>query len=63
MKKEELAMLLRTPLFADRATLSEAYMFFDEVSGTLKGSQRTAVFTAMGVLLNTVANEINKLEV
>lgn len=63
MKKEELATQLTVPLFADRATMSAAYEYFYRVAGTLKGTDRAAIVTAMCVVLNTVAKEINKLEV
>lgn len=62
MRKEELATQLRVPLFADRATIDEAYEYFFEVAGAINDADRAAMLTATGVLLNTVANEINKLE-
>ena len=63
MKKEKLVAQLNAPFFADRATIGEAYGYFYRVADRLKGTERKAVVTAMCVLLNTVAKEINKLEV
>jgi len=64
MKKEELVAQISAPFFAHRETLDEAFEYFFKVADATKSAaDRAAMLTAAGVLLNTVANEINKLEV
>jgi hypothetical protein len=63
MKKEELVAQISVPFFAHRETLDEAYEYFFKVAGAVNDADRAAMLTAAVVLLNTVANEINKLEV
>mgnify|MGYP003352917500 FL=1 len=58
MTKQELADSLRHALYADRPSVGEAFEYALEIAphggiGTL---------TALQVLMNTIANEIEKLE-
>lgn len=58
MTKQELADSLRNRMFAERETLSEAFTYASEVAP--HGGVYT--LTALSVLMNTIANEIEKLE-
>ena len=58
MTKNELLESLRLRLFGERATITDAYMYAVELLGN---SAETA--TALHVLMNTIANEIEKMEV
>jgi cation transport regulator ChaB len=62
MTKEDLAESITHGLFADRKTLREAFDYSYGLAESMKGDS-LLVFTAIHVLLNTVANEIKKLEV
>lgn len=57
-KNVELAKAIRHGLFADRATLDEAFQYATEVIGRLKSSEQIAVTTALYVVLNTLSKEI-----
>jgi len=63
MKPAELSVQIRVPLCSERDTIEEAFEHFFEVARNVNDADRTAMITATGVLLNTIANEINKLEV
>ena len=58
MTKKELAQALRWTLFADRDTVDEAYTYALDIMGEDKIMNQTALH----VLMNTIANEIEKLE-
>jgi len=54
-----LATKLYVPMFAERTTIKEAYAYAQEIA---KASDNpAAVMTAIHVVLNTVAKEIEKL--
>jgi hypothetical protein len=57
-KNVELAKAIRHGLFADRATLKEAFDYATEVIQRLPSSEQIAVTTAMYVVLNTLSKEI-----
>jgi len=57
MTKKELADTLRNRMFADRDSIEDAL----EYANSMVGSDMGAV-TAIQVILNTLANEIEKLE-
>jgi hypothetical protein len=57
-KNLELAKAIRHGLFADRATLKEAFDYATEVIQRLPSSEQIAVTTAMYVVLNTLSKEI-----
>lgn len=60
MNQRDLAKGLRNGMFADRDTLKEAY---DYVLHLVENSQDgPAILTAVHVMLNTVANTIDKIE-
>ena len=60
MTNKELAKSIRHGLFADRATLTEAFQYASDVIGRCHKSEQIAVTTALYVVLNTLANEIEK---
>ena len=58
MTNKEFAGYLRNRMFADRPTIDEAFSYALDMLGHDVGA-----LTALHVLLNTVANQIEKLEV
>lgn len=56
-----LALKLYVPLYAERNTIKEAYAYAAEIAKSTPNP--AAVMTAIHVVLNTVAKEIEKLEV
>ena len=62
MSNTELAQSIRHKLFAERDTLKEAYEYAFKVFSSL-GSGEMAATTAFMVVMNTLANEIEKLEI
>jgi cadmium resistance protein CadD (predicted permease) len=61
MTKEELAKSIRHGLFAKRSSLKEAMAYVDSLA-TAAGKDGITVYTAVHVTLNTVADEIEKIE-
>jgi hypothetical protein len=61
MSNTELAQSIRHKLFAERDTLKEAYEYAFNIFRGL-GSGEMAATTAFMVVMNTLANEIEKLE-
>ena len=61
MNKTELATSIRHGLFGERETLKDAYDYSASIAESM-GKDNLLVFTAIHVLLNTLANEIAKLE-
>lgn len=61
MTNAELAKAIRHKLFAERDTLKEAYEYAFEVFRTL-GKNELAATTAFMVVMNTLANELEKIE-
>lgn len=61
MNKNELATSIRHGMFADRDNLKDAYDYSASIAESM-GKDSILVFTAIHVLLNTLANEIAKLE-
>lgn len=51
----QIAKMLRNPMFSKRATLDEAFDYFFMVYKAANPTDRAAMTTATGVLLNTVA--------
>jgi hypothetical protein len=60
MTNQELAKSIRHGLFADRETLKEAFDYAFRVINSLKDGDQIAATTAMYVVLNTLAKEIEK---
>lgn len=60
MTKEELIHKLRCNMFSDRMTVEEAYDYAWKVARA--SDDQLAVMTAVQVVANTIANEIEKLE-
>ena len=60
MTNQELAKAIRHKLFADRATLKEASDYAFRVFRSLGPDGEMAATTAMMVVLNTLANELEK---
>ena len=61
MTKTALAQSIRHKLFSERETLKEAYEYAFKIFSSL-GSGEMAATTALMVVVNTLANEIEKLE-
>lgn len=61
MTNQELAKAIRHKLFAERETLKEAYDYAFSVFRTL-GPNELAATTALMVVLNTLAKELEKVE-
>jgi hypothetical protein len=59
MSNTELAQSIRHKLFAERETLKEAYEYAFSVFRTL-GKNEMAATTAFMVVMNTLANELEK---
>jgi cation transport regulator ChaB len=59
MSNSELAQSIRHKLFAERETLKEAYEYAFSVFRTL-GKNEMAATTAFMVVMNTLANELEK---
>jgi hypothetical protein len=58
MTKGEVVKSIRNRLFADRDTINEAYHYVLQVA---EGSNNSAaVITAVHVMMNTIANELEK---
>lgn len=60
MTKEELVKAISNGLFADRETLEEAFKYVDQVAKA--SGAPIAVWTAVQIVLNTVAKEIKELK-
>ena len=60
MTKYQLAAQLRNSLFAERATLAEAYEYASVVAQA--SDNPAAVFTALHVMMNTIAREVQEVE-
>ena len=59
MTKDELIYKLRCNMFSDRMTIEEAYDYAWKVARA--SENQMAVMTAVQVLANTIANEVEKL--
>ena len=62
MNKHELAKSLRSGIFADRDTLQEAYEYVENIAKSCGSENTIYILTAIHVLMNTIANEIAKIE-
>jgi hypothetical protein len=63
MNKElnELATNLQSPLFATRDTIEDAFHFAHTVIEAIPPSDRGAAYTALYVVVNTIAEEVKRL--
>jgi len=61
-KNLELAKAIRHGLFADRATVKEAFDYAFDVIDSMRGANKVAATTALYVVLNTLSKEIEKNE-
>ena len=61
-KNLELAKAIRHDLFADRATVKEAFDYAFDVIDSMRGANKVAATTALYVVLNTLSKEIEKNE-
>ncbi len=59
MTSKELANCISNGMFADRETLKEAFEYVDSIAKSM-GSDAIAVWTAVFVVTNTIANELRK---
>ena len=62
MTKVELVHQLRASMTADRNSISEAYVYAHEVLKA-EGASDVAIYTALGVLMNTIANEVSNVRI
>jgi len=62
MKPEDLVIQIRNLHFSERETIDEAFDYLCEVARHVNNADAAAMVAATGVLLNTIANEIDKLE-
>lgn len=60
MTSIELARALKNQMFADRATIDEAYEYAYSIAKA--SGEAPAVMTAVQVVVNTICKEIEKLE-
>jgi len=60
MTIEQICEELKCGLFADRDTLKDAQKYVADICIALPPEHRMGVYTAIGVLLNTVAKEVEK---
>jgi hypothetical protein len=61
-KNLELAKAIRHGLFAERATVKDAFDYAFDVIDSMRGANKVAATTALYVVLNTLSNEIEKNE-
>jgi hypothetical protein len=63
MNKElnELATNLQSPLFATRDTIEDAFHYAHTVIEAIPASDRGAAYTALYVVVNTIAEEVKRL--
>ena len=59
-KNLELAKAIRHDLFADRATVKDAFDYAFDVIDSMRGANKIAATTALYVVLNTLSTEIEK---
>lgn len=60
MTKTELARTLTNGMFSDRATLKEAYEYAQWIADS--SDNPAAVYTAIHVMMNTIAREVLALD-
>ena len=61
-KNLELAKAIRHGLFAERATVKDAFDYAFDVIDSMRGANKVAATTALYVVLNTLSKEIEKNE-
>ena len=57
MTKVELVYQIRNGFTADRESIGEAYAYAHQMLKA-EGASDVAIYTALGVLMNTIANEV-----
>jgi hypothetical protein len=55
---KNLSTEIRNPFCGERETLEEAFNYFFKVMRSVNDADRAAVVAAVGVLLNTIANDM-----
>ena len=63
MTNEILAKELKNGMFSSRKNVAEALTYAYDLIETMNGTDKMAAFTALHVVLNTLANQIEKNEV
>lgn len=61
MKKQELIKTLRSPLFAKRDNLDDAFNYLYSLIENLPNGQGAAIITGVAVVLNTLADELENV--
>ena len=62
MKVDLLVRQLRNGFTADRDSIANAYAYAHEVLKA-EGASDVAIYTALGVLMNTIANEVSNVSI
>mgnify|MGYP006301263275 FL=1 len=62
MTKVELVRQIRNGFTADRDSIGEAYVYACQVLQA-EGASNTAIYTALGVLMNTIAREVENVRI
>lgn len=62
MTQNELADALTSGLFASRPTMKEAYEYAEGIATACGKQNAIYVLTAIHVMMNTIANEVRKIE-
>ena len=62
MKADLLVRQLRNAFTADRESIGEAYDYACQVLKA-EGASDVAIYTALGVLMNTIANEVSNVRI
>lgn len=62
MIKNELVHQLRNTFTADRVSIHEAYAYAHDVLKA-EGASDVAIYTALGVLMNTIAREVEDVRI
>ena len=57
----DLAESMYIPMFADRDSVHDAIVYAQQLAGGLSAEARTAMYTAVHVVMNTVSKEIKRI--
>ena len=62
-KKEikEFALSIKSPIFASRKSVKEAYDFAQQLIDTVENADKIAVVTALHVVMNSIADQLERI--
>jgi len=63
MERDQLAKILRNDLFSRRDSVHSAYQYAEKVISTLRQEDKLGVYTLLHVMMNTIADEIEKVKI